>query len=297
MLESFRIESVRKLSRKQLRIEIDELLSSLESATPEERELISYKADIYVRELDRKRDYWSWVSTRDLILEVIVIALIGWEIWLSYRAESQQARNFTDQQAVLTAMQKSTKDTAEQLALLKSTTEEMKQGVERNATAAEASSATAAKSLVVSERAYVTVSLLSSEPKEGEKIKSTISVINSGKTPAINLRVRSLQGTTGKEVAVEDAYKQAVSAVAFDDKTSSKGILGPAQTSQQVTEAARPLSGPEFTAINDGSLVWYVFVELRYDDTLGRHHTTLSCSRYLPERKTSVLCNSLNKAD
>jgi hypothetical protein len=43
------------------------------------------QAEFLMRELDRRSD--SWVSLRDLILEIVVIALIGWEIHMSYRAE------------------------------------------------------------------------------------------------------------------------------------------------------------------------------------------------------------------
>ena len=238
-----------------------------------------------------------WVSGRDLVLEIVVIALIGWEIALSIRADTNQATNFSAQQNVLTDMQKSTKDTADQLALLKSTTEEMNRGVERNAEAAEASSKTAAKSLVVSERAYLTITSVSTEPKAGEKLRVTNSLVNSGKTPAIEVKAKAWIATTGKEMAVEDAYKRVVAGVALDDKMSSNQILGPTQTSQQIVESAMPLSNEDFTAINNGSLVWYVFVELRYDDTFGPHHTALACNRYYPERKTLVLCSTLNKAD
>jgi hypothetical protein len=233
----------------------------------------------------------KWVSRRDLVLEILVILLIWREISLSITADTHQAENFTAQQAILTAMQKSTKDTADQLALLKSTTEQMNQGVERNAKAAEASSATAAKSLVVSERAYVTAASMSTEPKTGEKLKITNSFVNSGKTPAIDFKAKSWQGVMAREIAVEDAYKQAVASVALDDKASSNMILGPAQSSQNVIELAQALTESDITAINNGTLVWYVFVELRYDDTFGRHHITFACSR------STVLCNTLNKAN
>ena len=297
MADSFQIESVRKLTRKQLRSKINALLASLETATPEERELISYKADIYIHELDRKRDYWSLVSTRDLLLEVIVIALIGWEIWLSIGADRQQAENFGKQQAVLTAMQQSTKDTANQLALLKSTTEEMNRGVERNAKAAEASSKTAAKSLVVSERAYVSAGSVATEPKIGEKFKVTNAFMNSGKTPAIELSLTAFFGITGSAVGPEASYREALAAVTLNDKMSSRTILGPGQSSSFTIESTQPMSDLQMLQINSGLTIAYAFVEIHYDDTFGRHHTTFSCSRYEPERKILVLCRTMNKAD
>lgn len=297
MPDAFVVESVRKLSRKQLRSHINELLGSLETASPEQRDLISYKADFYIRELDRRRDIWSWVSTRDLVLEVIVIGLIGWEISLSYRADKQQSQNFKDQQAVLTAMQKSTKDTADQLALLKRTTEQMSTSVERNAKAAEASSATAAKSLVISERAYVSTATTVSELKVGEKFKVTNAILNSGRTPAIEFIAHSWSGFAANGVSEEEAFAAISKNAVIDEKTSSKGILGPGQSSEQSVESRLPLSDLELNFIKNGTVKWYVYVEITYDDTFGRHHKTQTCNRYDPDRKTVILCRALNKAD
>jgi hypothetical protein len=42
-----------------------------------------------MRELEHRRD--SLVSIRDFLLEIAVIALIGWEIHMSYRAEHLQS--------------------------------------------------------------------------------------------------------------------------------------------------------------------------------------------------------------
>ena len=297
MADSFQIESVRKLSRKQLRAKINELLASLETATPEERELISYKADIYIHELDRKRDYWSFVSTRDLLLEIAVILLIWKEITLSIGADRQQAENFKKQQAVLTAMQQSTQDTAAQLKLLKSTTEDMNRGVERNAQAAEASSKTAAKSLVVSERAYVSAGSVATEPKIGEKFKVTNTFMNSGKTPAIELSMTGFFGITRSAVGPEESYREALAAVTLNDKVSSRTIIGPGQSSSQTIESKEPMSDLEMLQINSGLSIAYAFLEVKYTDTFGRHHTTFSCSRYEPERKIMVACRTMNKAD
>src|SRR5579859_1880427 len=93
-----------------------------------------------------------WVSGRDLFLELVVIALIGWEIWLSYAADRQQAQNFNAQQTVLQNLQTSSKATAETLTSLKTTTEAMNTSVQRNAAAAEANAATSAQTLHMSER-------------------------------------------------------------------------------------------------------------------------------------------------
>lgn len=238
-----------------------------------------------------------WVSGRDLFLEIVVIILIGWEISLSISGEHQQARNFDDQQKVLTAMQQSTKDTAAQLALLKSTTEEMSKGVERNAKAAEASSATAAKSLVISERAYVSAIPTPSELKAGEKFKITNTFLNSGKTPAISFITKSWFGYSQKGTSVEDAYKQAIHEVVFDESVLSKSVLGPGQPSQQFVESGVPLTEADIASTTNGTIIWYIFIELSYNDTFSRPHVARTCNRYDPDSKKMLYCRVLNTTD
>ena len=296
-MSGFDIESIRKLSKNDLRARINELLAALEAANPEERELISYKADFYIRELDRKRDYWSWVSTRDLILEIVVIALIGWEIFLSIRAEHQQSDNFDAQQKVLKDMQTSTKDTATTLGLLKTTTETMSRGVERNAEAAEASSNTAKKSLVLSERAYVSASATPSELKTGEHFTITTTFQNSGKTPAIDFTVSGYFGFVAKGLDEASIYQQARQSVVFKEKSESKSILGPSQNAAQRLESIAPLTDADVTATQDGSRVWYIFVDVNYKDIFDRLHVTKLCEYYDPSHKSLLMCHSLNKAD
>jgi len=106
------VEELRKLSKKALRVRANEQLALVDTANADSRDLHIHNADLFVRELERRRDYWSWVSLRDLILEIIVIGLIGWEIGLSYQQEKQQSANFSDQQRVLGTMDTSASKTA-----------------------------------------------------------------------------------------------------------------------------------------------------------------------------------------
>src|SRR5579859_5054845 len=56
-----------------------------------------------------------WVPLRDLVLEIFVIVLIGIEIGFSWQAERQQAKDFTDEQRLLTDLSTNTKTTADNL--------------------------------------------------------------------------------------------------------------------------------------------------------------------------------------
>lgn len=53
-----------------------------------------------------------WIPIRDFVLEIVVIAFIGWEIHLSGAQETQQSHNFADQQRILSTMNGNTADTA-----------------------------------------------------------------------------------------------------------------------------------------------------------------------------------------
>ncbi|HXN52761.1 MAG TPA: hypothetical protein VN943_12570 [Candidatus Acidoferrum sp.] len=237
-----------------------------------------------------------WVPLRDFILEIVVVGLIGWEIVLGIRQEKHQGENFDQQQKVLTSMQESSESTAKTLTALQNTTETMNKSVERNAAAAEATSTTAAKSLVLSERAYVSCVTTGDEPKEGEKLRARSSILNSGKTPAIDFEAKSMTGLVPKNTSIEEARKLAVS-VAFDEKAKSKSILGPGQSSQQGVESNAALSTGELSALRDFTEIWYVFSFVRYKDTFNHQHTTETCNRYEPDHKIMVLCSEGNKAD
>src|SRR5882724_5816255 len=88
-----------------------------------------------------------WIPIRDFVLEIVVIALIGWEIHLGYKQEEQQSSNFEAQQRILTNLNTSSKSTADTLLGLKSTTEESKTLSERSALAAESNAASSNQSL------------------------------------------------------------------------------------------------------------------------------------------------------
>jgi hypothetical protein len=112
-----RLKEMEKLTKKELRQRVDDAFEVAEHKGP------GYlaEAQFYMRELEHRRD--SWVSIRDLILEIFVIALIGWEIRMSYRAEQLQKDNFKDEKAVFESLQKSSGATADSLVAVKTSLE------------------------------------------------------------------------------------------------------------------------------------------------------------------------------
>jgi hypothetical protein len=111
------VAEIGKLTRRQLRARADEAFKKADEKGP------SYllEAQFYIGELERRAD--SRTSIRDLILEIAVIALIGWEIHMSYRAEHLQKENFADEKKVFQTLEKSSGATADSLVAVKTSLE------------------------------------------------------------------------------------------------------------------------------------------------------------------------------
>jgi hypothetical protein len=231
-----------------------------------------------------------------LILEIVVISLIGWEIYLGYLQEHQQAENFNKQQQVLTNLGKSSEATATTLTTLEKTTEIMSGAVERNAIAAETSSKTATRAMHVSERAYVTCVVLQSPPKADAKWSLTVQLVNSGRTTATELVAKAGLIIVPKAMSAEDARNQLFS-LPPPDLLKSESILGSGQQVSQVVESNSLLANIEIEAIEDKRTVAYLFVDLTYKDIFDRQHRSQTCVFYLPSTKSMVNCAVLNKAD
>jgi len=112
-----RLKEMEKLKKKELRQRVDDAFEVAEHKGP------GYlaEAQFYMRELEHRRD--SWVSIRDLILEIAVIVLIGWEIHMSYRAERLQKENFADEKKVFQNLEKSSSATADSLVAVRTSLE------------------------------------------------------------------------------------------------------------------------------------------------------------------------------
>lgn len=260
------------------------------------RDWLTERADI--------RDWRErWVSGRDFLLEIVVIFLIGWELVLARRQDIMQDQNFKRQQEVLTNLANSSRDTASILASLKTTTETMNGNivtlrgpVERNAIAAEASSATATKSMHVSERAYIACAFsLSSPPKGGEKWSVNIALTNAGRTNAVELvswaAVLVVAKGTDEKVARQQAFLTPL------PRPPSKTVLTAGQQLGQVVETMTPLTDEMVDGIDAGRFVGYVFLDVNYKDVFDRRHRTEQCGFYLPSTKQIAGCSSLTKAD
>jgi hypothetical protein len=125
------LKAIDKMSRKQLKQAVLDCYEYAPEADPIDRLAILQEAQFYSRELERRSD--SWTSRRDLLLEIAVIGLIGWEIWLGYRSESLQSEASEKELKVLSNLQTSSDNTASILQSLKSTTDTMNAAIQDEA--------------------------------------------------------------------------------------------------------------------------------------------------------------------
>jgi len=124
-----RVEEFEKLTKKQLRSKANVCFATAAPAGEFVRTALLTEARFYMDELERRAD--SWVSIRDLFLEIVVILLIGGEIWLGVHEGKQQAAAFEKMQGVLSSLQASSEATAKTLTALQSTTESMNTAIQK----------------------------------------------------------------------------------------------------------------------------------------------------------------------
>jgi hypothetical protein len=109
-----RLEDMEKISKQRVRDHINACFDEARDAGSDDRRAVLLtEADFYMRELERRRD--KRTSTRDLLLEITVIALIGWEIYMGYQQQTHQDQTFKDEKAIWSNMEKSSQATADSL--------------------------------------------------------------------------------------------------------------------------------------------------------------------------------------
>jgi hypothetical protein len=123
MLE-INLTQIDKLTRKQLKKAIENCFEYAPEASPVDRLAILQEAQFYTRELERRDD--SRISNRDFLLEIVVIILIGMELWFGIYEGNKQS-------AILDNLQNNSAATAATLSLLESTTESMNRAAQRQA--------------------------------------------------------------------------------------------------------------------------------------------------------------------
>jgi cytoskeletal protein RodZ len=261
--------------------------------------------------LTKRRSSSRWRERITLLLEIVVVLLIGWEIYLGYQQERLQSQNFEKQQQVLTNLETSSAATAKTLTSLQSATESMNTTLqmqldaakksaaqsERSAKAGEASASTASQALHVSQRAYVhiTASLLK-PPAEGERVHPIATIANVGHTPALDVAVLLFFSFVPASTAIKTA-RDIASAYPQSGPGHSLFTLPSGQTSTNQTDSQGPYLQSMVDQMTNGEAVLYVFATASYKDVFGQPHHTEICGFYQPKLNTFGACAEYNKSD
>jgi hypothetical protein len=138
--------------------------------------------------------------------------------------------------------------------------------------------------------AYVFSYSLSEEPEAGKPITVKIGVLNSGKTPAVNLGVMTHPSCWDRETPEPDW-----TTVAND---LSHAMVPPQATGFSVTTSPLTLANC-LDAYNSGQAAIYVRAKIVYDDTFGQPHWTTVCILHHHGRPLNEfdLCKTGNDVD
>jgi hypothetical protein len=169
------------------------------------------------------------------------------------------------------------------LLTLQSTRESVKAAM-ISAEAAE-KAAKAARDALFCDRAWVSTRNGAIQPmKVGEPLRCSVEFTNSGRTPALNLRV---QHTIRWDLPFTDIEQLALS---YEDETRNPPMhvrpLGPNVSCYSEVVALDVISQELANEIEKGNMVIYVFGIVRYDDICGSgvHHITRYCYTVNPSR-------------
>jgi len=167
--------------------------------------------------------------------------------------------------------------------------------VERSAKASEASAATSARGLHISERAYLATEIVLTPPKVGEKLHFVSTIINAGKTTATDVRVRFDYVWLSQAVSEQTAYEAALATQ--KDPFTSTTILAAGQRAEQVLDSPEPADEEFVKKLSANEISIYAFLRVWYRDLFNHEHHIVLCSKFDPGLKRMVNCSTLSKAD
>src|SRR5260370_36021356 len=113
-------EQLENASKKALRYEVVSRFNRYNESSPRGIEQL-WEAQFYMSEIDRRAS--GWIATRDLLLEIVVIILIGAEIWLAVKQGKDEGILMDKQNAILNNLQVATAATVTEIKNLGSTSE------------------------------------------------------------------------------------------------------------------------------------------------------------------------------
>jgi hypothetical protein len=142
----------------------------------------------------------------------------------------------------------------------------------------------------IENRPWITVDGVNrGEFQVGEKTKIEVIFINSGNTPAINMRGVSHGGFLN----IENFAPVCVNS----DVVMNITVLGPNDKNAFIDYTKKQLSKNDIDSLNNNSLRYYVWGYIYYDDIFSRKHLTEYCFVSRPDIKDFNSCDCCNSID
>jgi hypothetical protein len=123
-------------------------------------------------------------------------------------------------------------------------------------------------------------------------IKATATIVNSGKTPALHVKVRYIIHASDGEIDIADYAKHPTETLVSGTPFS----MFP-NTPIELNADTGSTDELGIRSVNNGRKFLYMFGEIEYGDIFGREHQTRFCARYYWTTKQFAACGSYDHAD
>jgi hypothetical protein len=129
------LEEFERTTEQELRQKANECFAKSETAGTGDKPYLYLEAQFYIGEIERRHHSKEGkqdrrTALRDFVLEIVVILLIGGEIWLAYKQGKDEDLLMDKQNGVLQKLEDSSSATAGTLTALETTTDAMSKAVE-----------------------------------------------------------------------------------------------------------------------------------------------------------------------
>ena len=247
----------------------------------------------------KRSDLWM------ISLTAAIVVLTGMNVWVFYRESEGSARDIkeltTKAGDMVTAVSQSlVEDRTTIKAILKENHEalaasegQIDSSLRESANQGRAGLQAATAQMRLDQRAWIGFVADNVAVVNGNKLTQAIVVTNSGKTPAFNVKMKS-EGKFiphGTEVTPPD-YKGPVW-IGEGDSASTM----PPGNARQIFVPPVTFTDDGVKQINAGTVVYYQFGYVTYEDVFRRHHRTNFCVYMIPGLSGTTDCRKFNDAD
>lgn len=121
------------------------------------------------------------------------------------------------------------------------------------------------------------------------KTRATVTIVNSGKTPAIGVKTTLAFGPHTKD-------KKFVFLKPPPKLQHSQSVVQPGMSISIVLDT-RELKTEEIDAFNNGKLILYAFGSIEYQDIFKQNHSCTFCAYFTQDEKRGNACNEYNQCN